>query len=930
MKNSIILILFTLISILFINSCVDEILVDGPKNQGKLIIDSDPPGAQIFFMGTNTHLLTPDSILGLESGNYQVTLKKENCCDTTINVKVYDKLTTSINTKLMVEKKFGNLFLESIPDGAAIYLNGININKITPDTVGGLETGSYQVTLKKDNYLDSSFNADVFNDSTASISTQLTHKAPGKGNLFIESVPNGANIYLSGEDTKKITPDSILNLTEGTYQITLSKENYSDTTFDINIKDKVTASRIIQLISTKTTGSIFLQSIPNGAQIFISGINTNKTTPEGIVNLEEGDYQFTLASPGYLDTTFNVAIVKGQRVDKTIILKKVSESGSILLESSPAGAQIFIEGVNTNKITPSTIQSLDQGQHQFTLKLSGYRDSTFNAAILANQQVNKNITLTPQVNTGSLFLQSTPGGAQIFISGINTNKLTPATIQGLNEGSYQVTLRLNSYKDTTINVTIIKNQQASKNVTLTKQVNTGNVFLQSTPGGAQIFISGINTNKLTPTTIQDLNEGSYQVTLKLNGYKDTTFNLIIIKNQQVNKNITLTKEITTGSILLQSIPSGAQIFLASSNTNKVTPSVIQDIQEGSNQFTLKLSGYKDSTFSVTIIKNQQVTKNITLTKEITTGSVLLQSLPAGAQIFLEGSNTNKQTPSTIDNLEQGSYKFTLKLVGYNDTTFNVTIIKNQQVNKNITLTREITTGSILIQSVPGGAQIFLDGTNTNQQTPSTVQNIEEGSHQFTLKLSGYNDTTFSATIIRNQQINKNITLTQEIITGSLFVSSEPGGANIFLNNSNSGKTTPDTFYDLSEGSYSVTLKLNYYRDTTINSQIIRRQLTSENIVLTEANPVSVSQITTRKYAQQIRFTFSFNQDILLNKVEIFEPNNSGSQTFSFSNEYIKKGSTASSYYPKVVTGSWKLVFYGTKYKDSKTDFVIDGIDKVVK
>ena len=276
MKNSIILILFSIISALFINDCVDEIVVNGPNNQGKLVINSDPPGARIFFMGTNTNLVTPDSILGLESGNYQVTLKKEDCCDTTFDVKVYDKLTTSIDAKLIKQKTYGNLFLESTPAEAAIYLSGINISQLTPDTLVSLETGNYQVTLKKDNYLDSTFNVSIYKDSTTSISVQLTPKPPGKGNLYIESVPNGANIYLSGNDTKKVTPDSILNLTEGDYRITLSKENYSDTTFNVNIKDSITTSKIITLISTKTTGSVFLQSVPNGAQIFISGNNTNK------------------------------------------------------------------------------------------------------------------------------------------------------------------------------------------------------------------------------------------------------------------------------------------------------------------------------------------------------------------------------------------------------------------------------------------------------------------------------------------------------------------------------------------------------------------------------------------------------------------------------------------------------------------------------
>ncbi len=996
MKSSIILILFSILSALFINNCVDEIVVNGPKNQGKLVIASDPAGARIFFMGTNTDKVTPDSILGLESGTYEVTLKKVDCCDTTFNLKVYDKLTTSINAKLIKQKTYGNLFLESIPAGAAIYLSGINTNKVTPDTIANLETGNYEVTLKRKNYLDTTFNINIFKDSTTSFSIQLTQKPPGIGNLFIESVPNGANIYLSGEDTKKITPDSILNLTEGDYQVILSKESYLDTAFNVNIKDSATTSKIITLKSTKTTGSVFLQSVPNGAQIYISGTNTNKTTPEGIINLKEGDYEFTLKLPGYNDTTFNVDIIKDKRVDKTIILKKDSESGSVSLESSPTGAQIFLEGINTNKLTPSIIENLDEGSHQFTLKLSGYNDTTFNINIIKNQQVNKNITLTRHLNIGSLILQSTPSGAQIFLEGVNTNKFTPSTIENLEEGLHQVTLKLIGYRDTTFDVTIIKDQQVNKNVTLTQQINTGSVllqstpsgaqifldgtniskltpstiqnigeglhqftlklsgyndttfnitiiknqqvnetiiltkeittgsvFLQSSPSGAQIFLDGSNTSKLTPSTIQDVEEGLHQFTLKLNGYYDTTFNVAIIKGQQVSKTITLTEEITTGSLLLQSLPSGAQIFLDGSNTSKLTPSTIQDLEEGSHRFTLKLNGYYDTTFNVTIIRGEQVSKTITLTEEITTGSILLQSLPSGAQIFLEGTNTNKVTPSTIQDLEEGSHRFTLKLNGYYDTTFNVTIIRGEQVSKTITLTEEITTGSILLQSLPSGAQIFLEGTNTNKATPSTIQDLEEGSHRFTLKLNGYNDTTFNVTIIREQQISKNITLTKEITTGSLYISSEPSSAEIFLNNNNTGNTTPSTIYDLQEGSYSLTLKLNYYKDTTVNVQIVRQQLTSKNIILTESNPVIVDHISTRIYINQIRFSFSFNQDVLLGKVEVFEPNNSGSQTFNFSNQNIKKRDNTYIYYPKVLKGTWKLIFYGTKAKDSQTDFIIE-------
>ncbi len=717
--------------------------------------------------------------------------------------------------------------------------------------------GNYEVSLSKENYLDTAFIVNIKDaETTSRIVTLISTKTTGS--LFLQSVPNGAQIFISGENTNKTTPEGIVNLEQGDYECTLKLQGYLDTTFNVSIVKNQRIDKTVILKKFSESGSIFLESLPAGAQIFLSGINTNKVTPSAIENLDEGPHQFTLKLNGYNDTTFNAAIIKNQQVSKNITLVKKISTGSLLLQSTPSGAQIFLSGINTNMFTPSTVEDLEEGSHQFTLRLNGYKDTTFNVTIIKNQQASKNITLTETTNTGSVLLQSVPSGAQIFLSGLNTDKVTPSAIENIEQGTHQFTLKLNGYNDTTFNITIIKNQQVGKTVILTREITTGSVLLQSTPGGAQIFLSGTNTNKLTPSTIENLEEGSYQFTLKLNKYKDTTFNITVIRNQQVTRNITLTKEITTGSVFLQSTPGGAQIFLSGTNTNKLTPSTIENLEEGSYQFTLKLNGYNDTTFNITIIKNQQVGKTVILTREITTGSVLLQSTPGGAQIFLSGTNTNKLTPSTIGNLEEGSYQFTLKLNSYQDTSFNVTIIKNQQVTKNIILTKEITTGSVFLQSEPSGAQIFLSGTNTNKQTPSTIENLEEGSHQFTLKLDGYKDTTFNVTIIRKQQVNKYVLLTKEILTGSLFISSEPGGAEIFLNDNNTGKTTPNTFEELLEGSYSITLKLNFYRDTTLNIEVVRQQLTSKNIILTESSPVKIDLLTTRLYLSQTRFTFSFD------------------------------------------------------------------------
>lgn len=46
--------------------------------------------------------------------------------------------------------------------------------------------------------------------------------------------------------------------------------------------------------------------------------------------------------------------------------------GSAYFSSEPAGAQIWIDGVNTGKVTPATISNLKEGNHTYGLKKEGY------------------------------------------------------------------------------------------------------------------------------------------------------------------------------------------------------------------------------------------------------------------------------------------------------------------------------------------------------------------------------------------------------------------------------------------------------------------------------------------------------------------------------------------------------------------------------
>jgi len=74
----------------------------------------------------------------------------------------------------------------------------------------------------------------------------------------------------------------------------------------------------------------------------------------------------------------------------------------------------------------------------------------------------------------------------------------------------------------------------------------GNIFVTSNPAGAEIWLGANNTSQTTPDTIKNLDEGTYNVTLKLTDYNDTTFAVNVTAGQTSNlTNVVLVSEITT-------------------------------------------------------------------------------------------------------------------------------------------------------------------------------------------------------------------------------------------------------------------------------------------------------------------------------------------------------------------------------------------------
>ncbi len=94
-----------------------------------------------------------------------------------------------------------------------------------------LESGYTNLKVKLDGKTVSSSGTITMNTShnlTASATSNL-------GSINITSKPSGATIYLDGQDSGHVTPDTLTNITAGTHTITLKKKNFKDATGQVEV-----------------------------------------------------------------------------------------------------------------------------------------------------------------------------------------------------------------------------------------------------------------------------------------------------------------------------------------------------------------------------------------------------------------------------------------------------------------------------------------------------------------------------------------------------------------------------------------------------------------------------------------------------------------------------------------------------------------------
>ena len=224
--------------------------------------------------------------------------------------------------------------------------------------------------------------------------------------------------------------------------------------------------------------------------------------------------------------------------------------------------------------------------------------------------------------------------------------------------------------------------------------------------------------------------------------------------------------------------------------------VLLRLKPGIWSFRFSAPGFYPRMGSVTVKSGQRSKVNVEL--EPVTSSVMISSEPAGAKVIFQG-RAQGVTPLVISDLAVGDYSAQIVRPGYGEERISWKIV-NERPLPLLSVKLKLTSGRVLVRTRPEAANVFIGGKPVG--TSPWNGTLEAGIYSVRVERDGFNSREEQVTVVSGKQVTVDIAL--ETRPGSLAVTSEPSGADIFVEGRKVG-VTPWKFDGIRAGNYSVKL-----------------------------------------------------------------------------------------------------------------------------
>jgi len=357
------------------------------------------------------------------------------------------------------------------------------------------------------------------------------------------------------------------------------------------------------------------------------------------------------------------------------------DEGWITIQCNVDGASVYFDGSYKGVINGGSLSvvvyTTGEPYSSFSVEKSGYTSYTGSITMpSAGETRTYYATLNPiptpvPVNYGSIYVQSSPSGANIYFNG-NYRGTAPLTINEVWPGSDTITAEMSGYSTYRTTTTVYSGQQSTVYCSLTPIVTTGALYVLSDPSDANVYLDGLYKGR-TPITLNNLAADTHTLEIDHSGYYDWKSSVAVPSGgtRTVSATLNPMPVSSVGWIYVSSSPGGASVNLDGKAVGQTPYSgslKLNNIQAGSHTVALSMGGYQTYTTSVSVSPNTVSEVSAILDPTSTpagTGELSVSSTPSGANVYLDNSFVGI-TPVTLKSVGAGSHGITLELEGYQD------------------------------------------------------------------------------------------------------------------------------------------------------------------------------------------------------------------------------------------------------------------------
>lgn len=280
-------------------------------------------------------------------------------------------------------------------------------------------------------------------------------------------------------------------------------------------------------------GSLNINTNVDSVEIRLNGVLREGLAPLILDSVRTGKYTVNLQKRGFIPYTDTVWIKDNKMLELSVEMREDKKYGSVYLVTDPSGADVTIDNVWMEKLTPCSIDSVRIGKRQIVLSKEGYESVVINCDVKENGKQKLGVAKLKRIeHFGEVVITCLDDESKKEIPAplllLNGNEKIASKCK-LKIGKNKITISADGYNKQNQEITVEEDKVKELTFLLEKVKDYGSLQVNTSPTGADIKLNNELQETQTPGLIR-YPVGEYQLILNKYGYKP------VVKNVRIRAN----------------------------------------------------------------------------------------------------------------------------------------------------------------------------------------------------------------------------------------------------------------------------------------------------------------------------------------------------------------------------------------------------------